>query len=131
MRKPVTALAGLLLGALVWTACSTDGSPSVTDPSLIDGPALTTGTQHCPDGGKKTEVNDGFTYATKYFPHKVGKVCVKAGTKVYSTTYDGKFGYGCYKVWGLGTYKVTIKETGYAGCKDISYFVFYKKTYSY
>jgi hypothetical protein len=131
MRKPATGLAGLLLGVLVWTACSTSDSPSVTEPTLTDHSTLSSVTQHCPDGGAKTEVTDGFSYTTKYFPYNVGKVCVKAGTKVFSTTYDGKFGYECYKVRGLGTYTVTIKETGHKGCKDISYFVFYKKKYSH
>jgi hypothetical protein len=129
MRKSATTLASLLLGAVAWTACSTGDNPTVTEPSLVDQSTLPSVTQHCPDGGKKTEVNDGFTSTTKYYSYPIGKICVKAGTKAYSTSYNGTFGYGCYKVWGLGTKYIKIKETGYSGCKDISYFVVYKKKY--
>lgn len=131
MRRSASALAGLLLGLVVWTACSTGDSPTVTGPVLVDQSPLANVTQHCPAGGLKTEVNDAFTSSTKYYPFVVGKICVKAGNVVYSTSYNGKFGRGCYKVWGLGTKTVKLKETDYQDCKDVSYFVVYKKKYSY
>ncbi len=131
MRKPASALAGLMLGVLVWSACSTGDSPSVTEPVLVNPTPMANVTQHCPAGGYKTEVTDAFTSTYKSYNYAVGSICVKAGTKVYSTSYDGKFGYGCYKVWGLGTYMIKLKETDYEGCKDISYYVVYKKKYDY
>lgn len=131
MRRSAGALASLLLGVLVWTACSTGDSLSPTEPvAAVDQTTLANVTQHCPAGGYKTEVNDAFSGTTKYYSYAIGKICVKAGNVVYSTTYDGLFGRGCYKVYGLGTKTIKLKETYYEGCKDISYYVVYKKTYS-
>ena len=129
MLKSAGALAGVLLSVLLGTAC---GTGDVTEPSLGDQTTtLASVTEHCPDGGVKTEVDDAFTSSSKTYSFYVGKVCVKAGNVVYKTTYNGYFGNYCYKVSGLGTYYVYLKETGYPNCKDISYFVIYKKTYTY
>jgi hypothetical protein len=128
MRRSIGVFASLALGVLVWTACGTGDSP--TEPGLIDHSTLASVTQHCPSGGDKTEVDDDFSSGTKDFSYYVGSVCVKAGNVVYSTSYNGYFGNGCYKVYGLGTKTVTLKETGYKGCKDVSYAVAYKKSYA-
>ena len=125
MRRSTIVLASVLFGAVLWTACGTDDSSTLAGPAPVDPSALPAVTQHCPDGGYKTEVNDGFT--SVYKDVSAEKVCVKAGTKIFIATYDGKFGYDCYKVRGLGTYMIKLEETGYSGCKDISYYVIYKK----
>ena len=129
MRRTIGVFTSLALGVLLWTACGTGESP--TEPGLADHTMLASVTQHCPAGGDKTEVDDVFSNGTQSFPYYVGSVCVKAGNVVHSTSYDGYFGNGCYKVYGLGTKTVTLKETGYEGCKDVSYAVAYKKSYAY
>ena len=92
MRGSAGALASILLGAVVWAACSTGDNPSVTDPTLVDQSTLSNVTQHCPAGGSKTNVTDAFTGATITFGFTVGSICIKAGTVIHSTSSDGTFG---------------------------------------
>ena len=63
----------------------------------------------------------------------IDEICIKSGSNSFGSdnhsgviSVDGTYGDGdvantCYSVSGLGTQKVTVTETGAAGCKNISH----------
>lgn len=122
MRKSAGVLASMVLGVVVWTACSTDDSMApLSSTALI--------TEKCSDVGtwaRKDEVGPPWSL-TAPAGKVVKSVCVKAGTQVYTRTTNGTIsvnGTSCFVVSGLGTPTVTVANApGHVGsiCKGISH----------
>src|SRR5688572_8333608 len=106
MRKSAGVLASILLGAVVWTACSTgDNMAPSTTTALI-------ATEKCSDEGTwaaKDESGPPWSI-TAPANQVVTAVCVKAGNQVYPRSTNGTIrveGTACFRVTGLGTPTVT------------------------
>jgi hypothetical protein len=119
-------LAAIALSAVVYAACTSDGSPPTTanEPAFVVG-----GTEKCEDFGTftaKDEVGPPWSI-TAPAGQVVTEVCVKAGPYAYVTSTNGIIyvnGTPCFNVTGLDTETVRVRRAdGFIGniCKGISH----------
>lgn len=126
MARSAGLLAAVALSAIVYAACTSEGSaPTMaSEPTVAD-----VGTEKCSDFGSftsKDEVGPPWSI-TASAGQVVTEVCVKAGTQVYITSSNGIIYVGstpCFRVTGLGTATVRVRNAaGHVGniCKGISH----------
>jgi hypothetical protein len=133
MRNSAGLLAGLMLTAVAWVACTSGDttSPSAENTALTT-PLASVGTEKCTDLGSwdaKDEVGPPWSI-TAPAGQVVNEVCVKAGNQVYTATFPPSNqtifvnGTPCFRVTGLGTPTVRVRNAaGHIGniCKGISH----------